>query len=153
MESGEGWQKQLTRELGLTPSQLQLSGFTRVTPLIHDPRLVLQIDTPFNRRMLYLGIKQSQTPVRAHMHLTPQIKANKTLVYFTIRRIPVSIDDRGDIIGISWRSHPTVSERIDVGRSAAEVEATLETFLENRPSVQHPPPHEITAGRQTPMGG
>ena len=100
-----------------------------------------------------MGIKQTPNPVRAHMHLTPQIKANKTLVYFNIRRYPVSIDDRGDIIGISWRSNPDVSARIDVGLSAAEVEATLATFLEDRPSLHRPPPQVTTTGRNTPRGG
>ena len=46
-----------------------------------------------------------------------------------------------------------VSARIDVGLSAAEVEATLATFLEDRPSVQRPPPQVTTMGRHTPMGG
>ena len=82
--------------------------------------------------------------IRAHLHLTPQCKANKTLVYFTARRQQVDINDRGDIICLSWKSDHTRGVRIKVGRSAAEVEATMATFLDAPP---RPPANRIPEWR------
>jgi hypothetical protein len=76
-------------------------------------------------------IKAAQSPVRAHMHLTPQCKATKTFIYFTARRHPVRIEDWGDIVSLYWLSNQAVSVRVEIGRSAAEVEAQLSTFLED----------------------
>ena len=67
------------------------------------------------------------------MHLTPQCKATKTFIYFTARRQPVRIEDWGDIVSLYWLSNQAVSVRVEIGRSAAEVEAQLSTFLEDRP--------------------
>jgi hypothetical protein len=81
-----------------------------------------------------MDIKNRNSPVRAYLHLTPQGKANKTLVYFNMRRHPVSIDDRGDVICVNWRAKPSEIVRVDVTRTAAEVEIVMERFLETRPS-------------------
>jgi hypothetical protein len=69
-----------------------------------------------------MAIKQCHTNVRAHLHITPQDKANKSLVYFTANRYPVGIEDRGDIVCISWHSKPAINVRLDITRHAAEVE-------------------------------
>ena len=118
-------------------------------PAIHDPRLVLEATTPLERRALYVAIKTCHSLIKAHLHLTPQCKANKTLVYFTTRRQQVNIDDRGDIICLSWKSDHTQGVRIEVGRSAAEVEATMATFLDAPP---RPPANRIPEWRQQPRG-
>jgi hypothetical protein len=91
-----------------------------------------------DRRELFVAIKQSQTHLRAHIHLTPQEKANKTLVYFTARRYPVTIQDRGDIVCVHWMSDPTHSARVELSRTAAEVESTLRNFLDARPRTARP---------------
>jgi hypothetical protein len=49
-ESGAGWQTQLAQEVNLN---IDWNAFTRVIPAIHDPRLVLEADSLFNRRALY----------------------------------------------------------------------------------------------------
>jgi hypothetical protein len=100
-----------------------MEAFERVTPVIHDTRLVIEAPSARARRDLFMAIKRSRSPVRAHLHMTPQGKANKTLVYFIARRYPVGIEDRGDIVCLSWREHPEISARVDVGTSAGEVEA------------------------------
>ena len=83
-----------------------------------------------DRRALLMAIKLSRTNVRAHLHLTPQGKANKSLVYFTARRYPVGLEDRGDIVCISWHNKPAVNVRMDITRSAAEVQQKLGVFLD-----------------------
>jgi hypothetical protein len=70
-----------------------------------------------------MAIKNSRTHVRAHVHITPQGKANKTLVYHTTRRYPVGLEDRGDIVCVHWKHNPRVNERVDINKSAGEVEA------------------------------
>ena len=106
-----------------------------------DPRMVLEAPTPMDRRELFVAIRRSQTHLRAHLHLTPQGKANKTLVYFTARRYPVTIQDRGDIVCVHWMSDPTLSARVELSRTAAEVEETLRTFLDARPRAARPMGH------------
>jgi hypothetical protein len=100
-------------------------------------------------RALFMAIKIGKSPVRAHLHLTPQEKANKTFVHFIARRYPVGIEDRGDIICICWHSKPSVSVRVDVRRSAAEVEHTLGDFLDARPAYAQPPGRHVPEWRQT----
>jgi hypothetical protein len=109
-------------EVGSAQIPIDLREFNRVIPAIHDPRLVLEAPNKVARRALYMAIKISQSHVRSHLHITPQEKANKTLAYFTARRYPVRIDDRGDIICMSWHSKPAEIVRVDIRRSAAEIE-------------------------------
>ena len=54
-------------------------------------------------------------------------------MYFTARRQPVRIEDWGDIVSLYWLSNQGVRLQVEIGRSAAEVEAQLNTFLEDRP--------------------
>ena len=122
-------------------------------PAIHDPRLVLEAPSLVDRRALYVALKKCVSPVRAHMHLTPQSKANKTLVYFTARRSPVEIEDMGDIVTLSWKTLPAKNTRIDLSGCAAEVEASLSTFLGDRPSDPRPIPQVVPEWRRKPRGG
>ena len=69
-----------------------------------------------------MAIKLCRTHVRAHLHLTPTGKANKSLVYFTARRYLVGLEDRGDIFCISWHTKPSVNIRVDITRTAGAVE-------------------------------
>ena len=96
--------------------------FTCVILAIHDPQLILEVRSLVDRRALLMAIKSCRTNVQAHLHLTPQGKANKSLVYFTSRRFPVGLEDRGDIVYINWHTRPSVNIRLDITRSAAEVE-------------------------------
>ena len=82
------------------------------------------------------------------MHLSPQGKANKTLIYFTTKRSPVGLEDRGDVVCVHWAHAPKVSVRVEVNKSAGEVENTLTTFLEARPVADSPPGHNIPEWRQ-----
>ena len=110
-----------------------MSAFERVTPAVHDPRLVIEAPSQRARRDLFMAIKKSRSQVRAHLHMTPQGKANKTLIYFIAKRYPVGIEDRGNIMCIGWTSHPELSVRVEVGKSVGEVEAELGAVLEARP--------------------
>ena len=104
-----------------------------MTPAIHDLRLVLMAASHRTRCELFMAIQLRRSHLKAHLHLTPQAKANKTLIYFTARRYPVGIEDRGDIVSIYWAQHPETSVRVEVGLSAGEVEENLGNFLEARP--------------------
>ena len=110
-----------------------MSAFEKVIPAIYDPRLVIEAPNQRARRDLFMAIKKSRTHIRAHLHITPQGKANKTLIYFVAKRYPVGIEDRGDIVCVHWTHHPELSVRVEVGDSAGEVEAKLGAFLEDRP--------------------
>ena len=70
-EAGTDWSTQLVHEMGGANLKSDLRTFTRVRPAIHDPRLVLEAPSPYDRRALYLAIKASHTHVRSHLHLTP----------------------------------------------------------------------------------
>jgi hypothetical protein len=128
----------LTSELGLANIPVDLRRFNRISPHTPDPRLILEATTPVDRRALFMAIKQSQSHLRAHLHLTPQGKANKSLLYFISSKYPVSVQDRGDIVCISWRSNPAICGRIEIGKTAGEVELALNIFLEARPHDTHP---------------
>jgi hypothetical protein len=50
------------------------------------------------------ALKATRSHVRIHLHLSPQGKANKTLVYYQAARLnEINIGDRGDIMNISWK--------------------------------------------------
>jgi hypothetical protein len=134
IDSGAGWKSQLTNELGIANIPIDLHKFERKFPDIADPRLVLAANSAVDRRALFMAIKKCKSYVRAHLHLTPQAKANKSLVYFIARRHPVTIEDRGDIVCISWLANTTIGVRVEIGLSAGEVEAKLGHFLGARPS-------------------
>jgi hypothetical protein len=136
--SNTSWRNQLVSELGMPHLPVNLKNFNRVSPMTSDPRMILEAPTPMDRRELFMAIRHSQTHLRAHLHLTPQGKANKTLVYFTARRYPVTIQDRGDIVCVHWMSEPTLSARVELTRTAAEVEITLRNFLDARPRATRP---------------
>ena len=53
-------------------------------------------------------------------------------------RYPVNLQDRGDIVCISWRLNLAVSGRVEIGKMAAEVEVAINTFLEARPHDARP---------------
>jgi hypothetical protein len=120
--------------MGLSNLPVDLRNFQRVIPAVADPRLVLEAATALDRRALFVAIKTCQSHIRAHLHLSPQAKANKTLIYFTARRHPVAIEDRGDIVCVNWLSNQSVGVRVEVGKSAGEVEETLGLFLDARPT-------------------
>jgi hypothetical protein len=87
------------------------------------------------------------------MHLTPSCKVNKSFVYFTARRYPIHIEDRGDIVCLTWLSNTAVSVRIVIGQSAAEIEEALNTFLGDRPRDTQPKPSTAPKWKQQPRGG
>jgi hypothetical protein len=74
-------------------------------------------------------------------------------VYLTARRSPVDIEDKGDIVCLSWRRLASKSVRIYLDRCAAKVEATLSTSLEDRPSAPCPLPTIVPEWRCQPRGG
>lgn len=124
--------------MGVSHIPADLQAFTRITPVIHDARLILEAPSQRERRALLMAIKNCRSMVRAHVHLTPQAKANKTMVYFQTRRYPVGLEDRGDIICVHWTQQPAVNVRIEMGRTAGEVEECLGTFLGARPRNARP---------------
>ena len=47
----------------------------------------------------------------------------------------MGLEDRGDIVCVHWTYHPEVSIRVEVGKTAGEVEDKLRAFLEARPTA------------------
>jgi hypothetical protein len=62
---------QLAAELGTNELPYNMSAFERVTPAVHDPRLVIEAPSQRARRDLFMAIKKSRSQVRAHLHMTP----------------------------------------------------------------------------------
>ena len=120
--------------MGIANLPIDLNKFERAFPAVADPQLVLAANTAVDRRALFMAIKKCKSHIRAHLHLTPQAKANKSLVYFIAGRHPVTIEDRGDIVCITWLANTTVGVRVEIGLSAGEVEAKLGHFLDARPT-------------------
>jgi hypothetical protein len=94
----EGWQTILTEELRHIQHGLNLAAFTRITTDINDPRLILEAPGKVARRELLLAVKKAHNTLKVVLHLPPQARANKSLIYFKAKRNYLRIDDRGDIV-------------------------------------------------------
>ena len=65
--------------------------------------------------------------------MTPQVKANKTLVYYQATKHAIKLTDRGDIINVSWTQDPSTHINIDIYATAEDILAKLHKFFGSRP--------------------
>jgi hypothetical protein len=80
------------------------------------------------------ALKAARSYIRIHLHLSPSGKANKTLVYYEARRLnEINIEDRGDIMKLSWKKHTTVYENLELLNSSEVVVERLHQFFGSRP--------------------
>ena len=79
-----------------------------------ERHLVLEAPNAVSRRALLNAIKNAKSHIKAHVHLSPEIKANKTLVYYEARKNNTWVEDHGDIITVAWRFNKAILIRIDL---------------------------------------
>jgi hypothetical protein len=113
---------------------VDLTLFKRIQPPANDRHLILEAPNAISRRALMDALKASRSHVRIHLHLSPQGKANKTLVYYQSARLnEINIGDRGDIMNVSWKQDPTKYVNLEILKSAQEVSDRLHSFFGTRP--------------------
>lgn len=96
--------------------------YVRVSPPPGDNRLI--IDTPglFHSRGLLRGIRAAKGPLSATMHLTPQEKANKALVYRKCERRLAKIEDIGNVVKVMSRVNNNLRVVVDLSKSAEDID-------------------------------
>jgi hypothetical protein len=67
--------------------------------------------------------------MRCLLHLSPNAKANKTLVYYKASYYQARVEDHGDILVVSSRLDAFHTTRVELHRTSAEVETQTNTFL------------------------
>jgi hypothetical protein len=63
-------------------TRVDLNNYTRRYPIPAERHLVLEAKDAVSRRDLLEALKEKRPHIRAHPHLSPLGKANKTLVYY-----------------------------------------------------------------------
>jgi hypothetical protein len=63
-------------------TRVDLQNYTRRYPIPSEDRMVLEAKDAVSRRDLLEALKETRSHVKAHPHLSPVGKANKTLVYY-----------------------------------------------------------------------
>ncbi len=63
-------------------SRVNFQNYTRRYPIPSERYMVLEASDAVSRRALIDALKQKGSHIRAHAHLSPLGKANKTLVYY-----------------------------------------------------------------------
>jgi hypothetical protein len=76
------WQAALRQVIDSANTRVNLANYTRQYPIPAERHLVLEAKDAVARRDLLEALKSKRPHLRAHPHLSPVEKANKTLVYF-----------------------------------------------------------------------
>jgi hypothetical protein len=96
--------------------------------------MVLEAKDAVSRRDLLEALKETRSHVKAHPHLSPVGKANKTLVYFEAnKKNLISITDKGDLLIVKWKQHPTVNVVLEMLQPTDQVLDKLHKFFGERP--------------------
>ena len=97
------WQDALTQAMGEEHHNINLKAFTCITDVKNEPRLIIEAPSKVVRRELLLALKKNRSHTWALLHLSPEERAKKSLLYSTVKRRPLRIEDWGDIVILS---HP-----------------------------------------------
>jgi hypothetical protein len=76
------WREVLKHEIGAKNTTVDLSKFKRVLWHKEGNRIVLEAPGQVDRRALQAALRSVRSKWRCVLHLSPQGKANKTLVYY-----------------------------------------------------------------------
>jgi hypothetical protein len=96
--------------------------------------MVLEAKDAVSRRNLLEALKERRSHVKAHPHLSPLGKANKTLVYYQAnRKHMTSITDKGDLLIIRWKQHPNVNVVLEMLQPTEQLLTKLHKFFGDRP--------------------
>ncbi len=90
-------------------TRVNLDNYTRRYPIPTECHIVLEAKDAVSRRDLLEALKPKRPHLRAHPHLSPVEKANKTLVYYQANKNQTRITDKGDLLIVAWRQHPQVN--------------------------------------------
>ena len=104
----------IASEIDPMNTKVNLNTFTRIVSPIHERHLVLEAPSLVARRALLEALKLSRSHVRIHLHMSPQAKANKTLVYHQAKKNVVKIMDHGDMIHICWKQDESIKVILDM---------------------------------------
>jgi hypothetical protein len=108
---------------------VNLKSFTRRTSEADDPRLILEAPNAVARRELLLAAKKTGQSLKVLLHLNPQSRANKSLLYYKTKRNHLRIEDRGDLVIIYVQQNTIQNVKIDVNTSAQAVTDKMDVFL------------------------
>jgi hypothetical protein len=103
------WQAALRQVIDSANTRVNLANYTRQYPIPAERHLVLEAKDAVARRDLLEALKSKRPHLRAHPHLSPVEKANKTLVYYQANKNQTRITDKGDLLIVAWRQHPQVN--------------------------------------------
>jgi hypothetical protein len=76
------WQMAISQYIDPQNSRVNLANYTRRYPIPSERHLVLEANNAVSRRALLEALKTKRPHIKAHSHLSPLTKANKTLVYY-----------------------------------------------------------------------
>jgi hypothetical protein len=111
--SPEGnWRKTLAPFIRQTEYTRDL--YTRVIPPAGDNRLIIETPSKHHSRGILKAIRAHKGTISATMHLTPQEKANKALVYRKCDKKLTKIEDIGNVVIVTSRLDGHIREAIEV---------------------------------------
>ena len=108
------WQMAISQFINPQNSRVDLNNYTRRYPIPSERHLVLEAKDAVSRRALLEALKLKHPHIKAHSHLSPLTKANKTLVYYQANKNQTRITDKGDLLVVTWRQHPEINVVIDL---------------------------------------
>ncbi len=76
--------------------------------------MVLEAKDAVSRRDLLEALKYKRPHIKAHSHISPLGKANKTQVYYQANKNSTRITDKGDLLIVAWKQHPQVNVVLDL---------------------------------------
>jgi hypothetical protein len=122
-------------------TRVNLQNYTRRYPIPSERYMVLEASDAVSRRALLDALKQKRSHIRAHSHLSPLGKANKTLVYYQANKNQTRITDQGDLLIVAWKHSPHTNVVLEMLQPTEQLLDKLHTFFGARPkNFQHPPP-------------
>jgi hypothetical protein len=116
------WRPILQQAIGTQNTTVDLSRYTRIIPHATDNRLILEAPNAVDRRALLHALRSSHSPWKCQLHLSANCKANRSLLYHKASFHQAKVADNGDILVVSSLQDTSHTIRIELYRTAAEVD-------------------------------
>ena len=132
------WRPILQRAIGMQNTSVDLSRYTRIIPHSMDNRLILEAPNAIDCRALLNALRNTHSSWKCQLHLSAECKANRSLLYHKASFHKAKVEDHGDILVVSSLIAATHTIRVELYRSAADIDSLMTTFLATVPkNVQH----------------
>jgi hypothetical protein len=95
--------------------------------------MVLEASDAVSRRALIDALKEKRSHIRAHAHLSPLGKANKTLVYYQANKNFTQITDHGDLLEVAWKHSSHANVVLEMLQPTDTLLEKLHRFFGTRP--------------------